>query len=330
MYMAEYKYTFKKFIKDWMLIIGMVAGASLYLIYHAIPELHPAGPVLEKICKTVQPIMLFTMLFLTFCKIEPRELKPRKAMLKGLALQGGLFLALALVLAFVPSVPHRIGLEALMLCLICPTATACAVVTGKLGGDMAGVLTYTILINLLVAVLVPLMVPLIHPMEGLTFFSAFARILAKVFPLLIMPCLAAWFVRYCMPRAHAWLLRYTHVSFYIWAVSLTLAILMSTRAIVHNEDSLALLIDIAIASLAACIFQFWAGKRIGARYGKKITAGQALGQKNTVFGIWMGYTFLDPIVSVSCGFYSIWHNCYNTWQLYKVRKQKESLQNQAI
>lgn len=326
--MAEYRYTFKKFIKDWMLIIGMVAGASLYLIYHAIPEIHSAGPVLERICKTAQPILLFSMLFLTFCKIEPRELKPRKAMARGLLLQGGLFVAIALVLAFVPAVPHRIGLEALMLCLICPTATACAVVTGKLGGDMAGVLTYTILINLLVAVLVPLMVPLIHPMAGMTFISAFARILAKVFPLLIMPCLAAWLVRYCMPKVHAWLLKYTHVSFYIWAVSLTLAILMSTRAIVHNEDSTALLIDIAIASLAACIFQFWAGKRIGARYGKKITAGQALGQKNTVFGIWMGYTFLDPIVSVSCGFYSIWHNCYNTWQLYKVRKLKESQQNQ--
>lgn len=326
--MAEYIYTFKKFIRDWMLIIGMVAGASLYLIYHAIPELHSAGPVLERICKTVQPILLFSMLFLTFCKIEPRELKPRKAMLWGLLLQGGLFVALALVLAFCPSVPHRIGLEALMLCLICPTATACAVVTGKLGGDMAGVLTYTILINLLVAVLVPLMVPLIHPIDGMTFFSAFLKILSKVFPLLIMPCLAAWFVRFCLPKAHAWLIRYTHVSFYIWAVSLTLAILMSTRAIVRNEDSLALLIDIAIASLVACIFQFWAGKRIGSHYHRKITAGQALGQKNTVFGIWMGYTFLDPIVSVSCGFYSIWHNCYNTWQLYKVRKQKESQQNQ--
>ena len=324
--MAEYKYTFKKFIKDWMLIIGMVAGASLYLIYHAIPAIHGAGPVLEQICKTAQPLLLFSMLFLTFCKIEPHQLKPHKWQAWLLLVQGALFLGLALVLAFVPSIPHRIGLEALMLCLICPTATACAVVTGKLGGDMAGVVTYTILINLLVAVAVPLMVPIVHPVEGMNFFTAFARILAKVFPLLIMPCLAAWLIRYLFPNLHAWLMKYIHVSFYIWAVALTLAILMSTRAIVHSEDSLGILIDIAIASLAACIFQFWAGKRIGTPYGQKITAGQALGQKNTVFGIWMGYTFLDPIVSVSCGFYSIWHNCYNTWQLYKTRKKKESLQ----
>lgn len=42
--MAEYKYTLKKFLKDWALIIGMVVGASAYLIYAEIPALHPAGP----------------------------------------------------------------------------------------------------------------------------------------------------------------------------------------------------------------------------------------------------------------------------------------------
>ena len=70
--------------------------------------------------------------------------------------------------------------------------------------------------------------------------------------------------------------------------------------------------------------QFWAGKKIGAAYGCKISAGQALGQKNTVFGIWMGYTFLDPVVSVSGGFYSLWHNCFNSWQLYRRRKELEA------
>lgn len=307
-----------------MLIIGIIAGASAYLIYHAIPALHPAGPALEKFCKTVQPILLFMMLFLTFCKIEPRQLKPQKWQAWLLLFQCLSFIVIALLLVFFPQIPLRIAVEALMLCLICPTATACAVVTGKLGGDMAGVLTYTILINLAVAVLVPLLVPLIHPIEGLGFFSAFCKILSKVFPLLIMPCLLAWFIRYCIPRLHRKLLEYTDLAFYIWAVSLTLAILMSTRAIVQSGNSVSILIDLAVASLASCVLQFWAGKRIGAKWGQKITAGQALGQKNTVFGIWMGYTFLDPVVSIAEGFYSIWHNCYNSWQLYKVRKAREA------
>ena len=56
--MAAYRYTFKKFINDWMLIIGMVAGASAYLIYHATPALHPAGPFLLSFCKHIQPVLL--------------------------------------------------------------------------------------------------------------------------------------------------------------------------------------------------------------------------------------------------------------------------------
>lgn len=45
-----------------------------------------------------------------------------------------------------------------------------------------------------------------------------------------------------------------------------------------------------------------------------------MGQKNTVFAIWMGLMFLDPVTSVTGGFYSIWHNIVNSWQLYKKNK----------
>ena len=322
--MGEYRYTFGKFLRDWALIIGMIVGASLYLVYHAIPALHPAGPVLERIVKHVQPLLLFAMLFLSFVKIEPRQMRPHKWMLWLLLFQCVSFVALALVLAFCPRIPFYYGVEAAMLCLICPTATACAVVTGKLGGNMAGVVTYTVLINLAVAVLVPLLVPLIHPIAGLTFWQAFSTILAKVFPLLILPCLLAWLIRYLLPGLHAWLLKYAGMSFYIWAVSLTLAILMSTRAIVQNESGAVVLWETGVASLLTCVLQFWLGRRIGRRYQCPISAGQALGQKNTVFGIWMGYTFLSPVVSVAGGFYSIWHNVYNTWQMYRKRKRDEA------
>ncbi len=317
--MAPYRYTLGKFLKDWMLIIGMVVGASAYLLYRGIPALHPAGPFLLVLCKKVQPLLLFLMLFLSFCKIEPRQMRFQGWMLWLLLIQGGLFTALALLLAFCPGIPLRAGIESAMLCLICPTATACAVVTGKLGGNMAGVVTYTVLINLLVSVLVPLLVPLVHPMAGVPFLPAFLTILGKVFPLLILPCLLAWLIRWLLPRVHRWLLQYTELSFYFWAISLTLAILMSTRAIVLHEGSAWVLAETAVASLLCCVFQFWAGRRIGSRYGSRISAGQALGQKNTVFGIWMGYTFLTPVISIAGGFYTIWHNVFNTWQLYRRR-----------
>lgn len=321
----------KKFIKDWMLVIGMVTGAGLYIIYRNVPVLHPAGPVLLKIVSVAQPLMLFAMLFLSFCRITPKDLRPHRWQFWLLLIQGLSFSALAFLVvwagmhdtSFARAITSlRIPIEAAMICLVCPTATACAVVTGKLGGNMAQAITYTVFINILVALIVPAVIPFLYPDGDITFTAAFVKILMKVFPLLILPCLAAWLTRALFPRFHSWLTGITDLAFYIWAVSLAMAILMSARAIYHNEGSLWLLLGIAIASLLCCALQFWAGRKIGSVYDSKghVTVGQSLGQKNTVFAIWMGYTFMDPIVSVAGGFYSIWHNIYNSWQLYQHRK----------
>ena len=312
---------FIKFIKEWMLVIGMVTGASAYIIYHSIPALAPAGPVLLETCRKLQPALLFTMLFLTFSKVDPHDMKPQAWQWKALLIQALSFMLLAVFLLLFPDMACRIGVESLMLCMICPTATACAVVTDKLGGDITGVMSYTVMINLVTAVLVPLFVPLIHPAGGMTFFKSFCIILSKVFPLLIMPCLCAWLVRYQLPALHDRLVRYTWLSFYIWAFSLMLAILMSTRAIFHHDGSAWVLAEIAAASLVSCAVQFMSGKKVGAKYGHRITAGQSMGQKNTVFAIWMGYTFFDPVTSLAGGFYSIWHNIYNSWQLHQAGKK---------
>lgn len=328
----------RQIVKDWMLPIAMLAGASLYLIYHFMPgPVHKAGPVLEDILSVVQPLLIFSMLFLTFCRIEPRELKPHRWHWWLLLIQGGLFIMLGAgayaLLKWLPEGHHDwvVLIESAMLCLICPTATAAAVVTRKLGGDVAGITTYTILINILVAVVVPLMVPVIQPMAGVGFWTAFSMILAKVFPLLIMPCLAAWLVRYLMPRLHRWLLGFPDLAFYIWAVALTLAIAVSVKYLMASTLSLAMTGGMALVSLLCCAFQFAVGKYVGRRLpsrradvavnkdSNKVTAGQALGQKNTVFAIWMAYTFMTPETAIIGGLYSIWHNLYNSWQLRRAR-----------
>ena len=54
---------------------------------------------------------------------------------------------------------------------------------------------------------------------------------------------------------------------------------------------------------------------------RKITSGQSLGQKNTVFAIWLGYTFMTPETAIVGGLYSIWHNIYNSWQLRNLTKR---------
>ena len=71
----------------------------------------------------------------------------------------------------------------------------------------------------------------------------------------------------------------------------------------------------ALVSLVCCVLQFALGRYIG-----KVTAGQALGQKNTVFAIWMAYTFMTPETAIIGGLYSIWHNVFNSWQLYRAAR----------
>jgi len=318
-------------LKSWTLVISISVGILVYLTYHWIqsPALHSAGPYLEKFCHIVQPILLFVMLFLNFSKVAPQQMKPHKWQLQGLVLQGGIFLVIVLTIAWALRhggaaaewiLGNRLLFESAMLCFICPTATAAGVVTDKLGGNIAEVVTYTVLINIAVAILFPTFIPLIYPSATATFGQMFTKILAKIFPLLIMPCIAAWLVRYLLPDFHKWVVKRAGVAYYIWAFSLAMAISVSTRSIVQSECSLNILIGIFIISAISCAFQFYVGKKIGAKYGCSLSAGQSLGQKNTVFSIWMGYTFLDPVISVVGGIYSICHNTYNSWQLYNYNK----------
>lgn len=312
-----------RFIKNWTLPIAMAMGVILYFVYVNIPFLEPTKPFVEHAVAILQPLLIFLMLFLTFCKVDVSELKPCKWHVVLLLIQSLSFIFLAGILYIFPELLSRILIEGAMLCLICPTATAAAVVTGKLGGSAAHLTSYTILINLVTAFLVPLVVPVIHPQEGVSFVSSFLMILGKVFPLLLCPFILAVLLRYLSPKLHAFIGKYHGLSFYLWAVALTLAIAVTVKSIVHSDVSIWYQVGLAVISCIACFLQFYVGKKVGSRYDDTISAGQALGQKNTVLAIWMGYTFFTPVTAVSAGFYSVWHNVFNSYQLYLKRKEEE-------
>ena len=311
------KFNIIKIWKDWMLPIAMAGGVAAYLIYHNIPALAPAGPYLEKAVAIIQPLLMFVMLFLSFCRIAPRQMRPHRWQFWLLLVQTAGFVIPGIMLMLCGDGHYNLLIESFMICMICPTATAAAVITGKLGGDMPGIITYTILINIVTALIVPAVVPLVHPAAGISFITAFSMIMAKTFPLLIMPCLCAWLVRFLLPDFHRWILHFNDLALYIWSVSLPLAIAVTTRAIVKSDIPVGYMVGMAAVSLLCCVLQFWTGRKIGAKWGNNVTAGQALGQKNTVFAIWMAYTFMTPVTSIAGGFYSLWHNIFNSYQLYR-------------
>ncbi|MBO8459619.1 MAG: transporter [Bacteroidetes bacterium] len=309
-----------KFLKDWTLIIAIIVGIAAYFIYTAIPVLDSTHKVALRAVEIIQPMLIFLMLFITFCRVNPRKLRLCKWHWWLLLFQCGMFTLISCILILMPQSGLRVVLEGAMICLICPTATAGAVITKKLGGDIAHITTYTILINIANAILIPLLVPYIHPNPELGIINSALLILGKVFPLLLMPLLAAILLRYLSPRLHFIVSHYHELSFYLWAVALALAMTVTTRSIVHAQVAFSTEMWLVVVSLASCLLQFYLGRKIGARYNDKITAGQSLGQKNTVLAIWMGYTFFTPITSIVGGFYSIWHNVINSYQLYEKKK----------
>ncbi|MEG1563924.1 MAG: transporter [Bacteroides sp.] len=293
-----------KFLKDWTLPIAMLVGGIGYPLFITFSFL--------------TPVLIFSMLLLTFCKVTPQELKPKRLHLWLLFIQ--VFGALAAYLLLYRF--NKIVAEGVMVCIICPTATAAAVITAKLGGNAASLTTYTLIGNIGAAVAVPLFFPLIEVNPDLSFWSSFLVILGKVFPLLICPFLLAWLLQKFVPRAHRLLLSYHELAFYLWAVSLSIVTARTVSSLVTNSADGFTEVLIALSALVACCLQFFWGKTLGSRYNDRISGGQALGQKNTILAIWMAHTYLNPLSSVGPGSYVLWQNIINSYQLWKKRNKE--------
>ena len=313
-----------KFIRNWTLPLAMLTGALGYFLLAGVACLNPLKPYIHQTVGWLTPSLIFAQLLLTFCKVEPKELKPKAwhGWLLAIQLVSSGVIA-GLLISFPMNESFCIAFQGAMVCLICPTATAAAVITGKLGGSASTLTTYTLLSNLMAAVAVPLMFPLVEPHDGLTFWAAFFKILGKVFPLLLSPFLLALLFRRFFPRIHRMLLACHGAAFYLWAVALIIVTGQTIRSLVTGTAPVFVEILLVTGGLLTCALQFFFGKRIGSAYDDRISAGQALGQKNTVLAIWMACTYLNPLSSVAPGSYVIWQNLFNSWQLWKKRKNEQ-------
>ena len=306
-----------KFIKSWMLPIAMTTGVLIYLILHFVPGLDESCYM--STAKWLQPVLISVMLFLQINVIAPADLRFHRWHFLLLAVQAVLFAAFAFLTALLPEGNARILMECAMLCFICPTAAAAGVITSKIGGSLPGVMTYTVLSDTLAAIMIPLMVPVVHPSADLTFFAAFWAVIKKVFSILVLPTLLAWFIRYVFPNFQKKLAGYVGWAFYVWAVGLVLALSLACSALVESGIGVLVTLLIGVVSLVCCIFQFALGRRVARGYGRSesLTAGQSLGQKNTGFIIWLGFSYMTPVTSIAGGLYAIWHNLVNSYELYQ-------------
>lgn len=312
-----------RFLRDWALAVSVAVGAAAYFIYASIPALDHTHRAVQSAVSVIQPVLIFLILFVSFCRVRIADLRYRPWEPLIMTVQLGMFLLGTALLLWTPIGEYGLLAQCAMLMFICPTAAAAMVVTVKLGGHAGPITLYTILSNLLTAIMIPLVVPLIHPVAGQTFLHDFSMIMARVFPMLVCPLLLAMIMRRLWPRLTERIGSMPDLAFYLWVASLSIATAVTVKTLVHSHTTLFIMLCIALISLVACSVQFFVGKRVGRRWGEAITAGQSLGQKNTVFAIWLGYTFLMPATSLAGGFYLIFQNIFNSWQLWRHSKTTE-------
>ncbi len=112
------------------------------------------------------------------------------------------------------------------------------------------------------------------------------------------------------------------LSFYLWSVSLIVAVGRSVSfAMAEPADKIPEMALIAATAGVVCLAQFAIGRRIGGRFGDKISGAQGLGQKNTILAIWLALTFLNPISSIGPAAYVAWQNIINSAQIFRHSRQ---------
>lgn len=281
----------------------------------------------------VLPVCIFLMLFFTFVRMNPLDLRFHKWHAVIFVFQ--IVVSLALYVAF-----HRLDVilaQGLFICVLMPSATAAPIIAGKLGGNILNLTAYTLFSNAITALLVPLLFPLVNPGADMPFWTSFVLIIRRIAPVLVGPFLSAWALRllyqfYTKCTKHSFVSTsfpslegvrgcLLELPFILWTVTLVILMAKMTRDLSVYEGSLSVLAAMFVGSLVVCMLQFFFGKWIGYRMPvfspdeTKVTAGQALGQKNTTLAIWLAATYLHPVSALAPAAYILWQNLFNSWQL---------------
>ena len=322
-----------RFLKDWTLPVAIAVGTVCYLTFYYVPQLDELGSVLSPVFDILFPLTVFLTLFLTFCKIDFHEMRPHRWHIGVLVAQ--LLLVAANVGIILWMKQHSVTegdssyfvlyspllWEAVLTCIIGPSASAAPVVTGKLGGNISTMTAYVLISSLVSALLIPLVFPLLEQTVHVSFFEAFLIILEKVSLVLLLPLVLGWLMQHYAKRVCRRIAAMPNLSFYCWSVSLSITTGITIKNILHSKASLVLLLMIAVFTFVLCFVQFFIGRGIGRRLGEEVNSGQALFQKNTALSIWVAYMYLHPVASVGAGCYVLWQNIINSLELWQYRKK---------
>ncbi len=312
-----------RFVKDWTLPVAMTVGTVVYLVFYYVPQLDAAGDRLGPVLDVLMPVMVFLTLLITFCKVDFHQMRLHRWHV-GVLMAQLLLVALNIgIIFYMEDDPQQKLLwEAVLTCIIGPSAAAAPVVVGKLGGNISTMTTYTLISAFLSALLIPVVFPLLEQTVHVDFLTALLIILEKVSMVLLLPLALGWLIQHYVEPLRRWVVSQPNLSFYSWAVSLSITTGITVKNIVHSQSPVSLLLLIAVATLVLCFVQFIVGRGVGRWLGETVNAGQALFQKNTGLSIWVAYMYLSPVASIGAGCYVLWQNIINSVEIWLHQRKK--------
>ncbi len=199
------------------------------------------------------------------------------------------------------------------------TGIAAPVIINFIHGQVEYVVGAVLLSNVVMSLVLPVTLPFI--VGGVVQISIW-QVLEPVLITMFVPLILARFANLLSQRTQSVIRRGKMFSFALWL--LALFIMCSKAADFLRNDvkaSATAVLSIALISLVICIVNFVLGGLLGGERFRQESS-QSLGQKNNSFVIWIALTFINPLVAMGPTFYILYHNLYNSWQIYRFERRR--------
>jgi BASS family bile acid:Na+ symporter len=172
-------------------------------------------------------------------------------------------------------------------------------------------------------------IPLVEPTVGLvplttgnftvSFFSQVAGTLVAVVG---FPMAGAFLVRKLYKGAQTLAQKLGNVSFLLWNIMLFITVSAAGKSIRETPDmGWKTLVWVGALSLGICVVNFTVGYWIVPRKLRR-EGSQVLGQKNTMFLLYIALTYGGPVPALGPTFYVLWQNLWNSFQMYMYDRRK--------
>ncbi len=296
-------------IKSLLDSYGKVLGLLLMMVLGIL------FPQLSRLSFLIQ-YLLIAMLFFAFLDIE---IRPRSFQ------RGVIWILLANILVAFTAYwilrPFSLDLAlTAFMTGIAPTATAAPVIIGFLQGQVEFVVGAVLVSNISMSLILPLVLPFV---VGNVVKVSIWQVLKPVLVTMFVPLILARLSRLLPKGAQTAIRRGKTFSFTFWLLALLISSAKASDFLRNDVSaSAASVIPIALISLVLCVVNFSLGALLGGeRYRQE--SSQSLGQKNNAFVIWVALTFINPLVAMGPTFYILYHNIYNSWQIYRFEKRRD-------